>query len=380
MNAEEAFSKNSSSKNKSSYYSKKKKKKVYKRKNNIRSKKTKTKKYKAKKYKNKKRSKLKRHKAWRSPKKSYLAHLPIQKSKKIPDLMCLRDNINFWKHIYARIPDNYVVIHDRNDLSRVYKILQYDTSPSSSENAKKLERVKKHYYNTLLSLYIKTKYRIRLNKDEIRIIEMFDENDRKPKSFLEASENIRSQNGLKRSFKDGIDRSLKYIPHLSHIVRKHDVPYDLLYLPHVESSYNPYAGSKVGAKGLWQIMPATMRHIMGRNTVHKRKDPIFSTYAAMKLLQRNYEETQSWPLALTAYNHGLNGILRAMDKTKSRDLCRIIDEYESPSFKFASSNFYAQFLAARDVAIVSYRNVLKRHHKPLTLARERYSINRKSSK
>ena len=58
--------------------------------------------------------------------------------------------------------------------------------------------------------------------DEIRIIEMFDENDRKPKSFLEASENIRSQNGLKRSFKDGIDRSLKYIPHLSHIVRKHE--------------------------------------------------------------------------------------------------------------------------------------------------------------
>jgi membrane-bound lytic murein transglycosylase D len=86
-------------------------------------------------------------------------------------------------------------------------------------------------------------------------------------------------------------------------------------------------------------------------------DPIISTQAAAKLLQMNYRQLGSWPLALTAYNHGTAGVSRAVRATGSRDLCTIIERYQSRSFRFASSNFYAQFLAARHVALDKYRDL-----------------------
>jgi membrane-bound lytic murein transglycosylase D len=93
--------------------------------------------------------------------------------------------------------------------------------------------------------------------------------------------------------------------------------------------------------------------------VNSRTDVDVSTIAAAKLLRQNFEKTRSWPLALTAYNHGLNGVLRAVRITGSRDLCEIIERYNSPSFRFASSNFYAQFLAARNAALERYVELAK---------------------
>ena len=98
---------------------------------------------------------------------------------------------------------------------------------------------------------------------------------------------------------------------------------------------------------------------MGRSAIDKRTEPHTATQAATKLLKQNYRATGSWPLALTAYNHGLNGVLRAVRSTNSTDLCKIIERYDSRSFRFASSNFYAQFLAARQVALQRYSELSK---------------------
>jgi membrane-bound lytic murein transglycosylase D len=84
--------------------------------------------------------------------------------------------------------------------------------------------------------------------------------------------------------------------------------------------------------------------------VDERRDPIASTYAAAKLLSHNYSVLKSWPLAITAYNHGLYGMKRAVARTGSRDIAVIIENHRSRSFKFASKNFYSCFLAACDVA------------------------------
>jgi hypothetical protein len=60
-------------------------------------------------------------------------------------------------------------------------------------------------------------------------------------------------------------------------------------------------------------------------------------------LRQNYEALQSWPLAITAYNHGKEGMARAVEQVQSRDLADIIERYDSPNFGFASSNFYSEF-------------------------------------
>ena len=90
-------------------------------------------------------------------------------------------------------------------------------------------------------------------------------------------------------------------------------------LPHVESSFNPAAYSKVGAAGLWQFMRSTGRRYMRIDgAVDDRLDPFRSTEAAAQLLAYNYRVLGTWPLALTAYNHGSAGVRRAKETARQR--------------------------------------------------------------
>lgn len=82
--------------------------------------------------------------------------------------------------------------------------------------------------------------------------------------------------------------------------------------------------------------------------VDERRDPYISTNAAARLLKKNYAELKEWPMAITAYNHGLAGMRRARKSKGSYE--QIVKYYKSRSFKFASRNFYSEFLAARIVA------------------------------
>jgi membrane-bound lytic murein transglycosylase D len=82
--------------------------------------------------------------------------------------------------------------------------------------------------------------------------------------------------------------------------------------------------------------------------VDERRDPYISTDAAARLLKRNYASLKEWPMAITAYNHGLAGMKRAKKSKGSYE--RVVKYYHSRSFKFASRNFYSEFLAARIVA------------------------------
>jgi membrane-bound lytic murein transglycosylase D len=139
---------------------------------------------------------------------------------------------------------------------------------------------------------------------------------------------------------------------MERIFRAEGLPLELTRLPLVESCFDVEAYSKVGAAGIWQFMPATGRlYAMDVNdSVDERRDPIASTRAAARFLRHNYEALEdSWPLAITAYNHGPAGIRRAISATGTTDIGVIVGRYDGPAFGFASRNFYAEFLAALDV-------------------------------
>ena len=128
-----------------------------------------------------------------------------------------------------------------------------------------------------------------------------------------------------------------------------DLPLELAYLPHVESSFHPGAGSKAGAYGLWQFTRSTGKEYMTVNSlVDERFDPYISTRAAARLLKENYETLGNWPLAMTAYNYGRAGMVRALRAHGSYEA--IFQDYAQGYFKFASRNFYSEFLAAMRVA------------------------------
>lgn len=158
---------------------------------------------------------------------------------------------------------------------------------------------------------------------------------------------LRSQSGLRDEFETAVKRAEPYLPYMEDIFRSYKIPSELTRIAFVESMFNVQAKSKVGASGVWQFMPGTARKFLYVNSfIDERNSPLKATKAAAQLLSLNYQDLNSWPLAITAYNHGTGGMLRAVKKIGSSDISKIIEKYESPSFGFASKNFYAEFLAA----------------------------------
>jgi membrane-bound lytic murein transglycosylase D len=97
-------------------------------------------------------------------------------------------------------------------------------------------------------------------------------------------------------------------------------------------------------------MPATGRSYMHvGSAVDERLDPVVSAKAAARYLGEAHSRLGTWPLAVTSYNHGVGGMARAKAEHGS-DFGRIVRQYQGPAFKFASRNYYAEFLAAREIA------------------------------
>lgn len=124
----------------------------------------------------------------------------------------------------------------------------------------------------------------------------------------------------------GLQRSVQYRELATRIFKEEGVPTDIIWLAQVESSWNPYASSWAGAKGIWQFMPATgSRFGLARNYwVDDRSHPEKSTRAAaqyLKWLATRYRG--DWSLALAAYNTGEGNVDAAIARSGSRDFWRL---------------------------------------------------------
>src|SRR5262249_35277956 len=168
---------------------------------------------------------------------------------------------------------------------------------------------------TLLRLHALGPHPESLGAEERRIYDLFAD-DPAPDRFLGAADEKRlhSQRGLRERFAEGIRVSRRYLPEMERIFRDEGLPVELTRLPLIESCFNLHANSKVGAAGIWQFMPATGRHFMRvDNLVDERRDPLASTRGAAEFLARVHDNLGSWPLAITAYNHGPEGVARPGD-------------------------------------------------------------------
>lgn len=107
-----------------------------------------------------------------------------------------------------------------------------------------------------------------------------------------------------------------YFPIFEDILAKHDLPYELCYMPVIESALNPQARSHMGATGLWQFMPATGKKygLEINSLVDERMDPIRSTEAACLFLENLYAIFQDWNLVIAAYNCGPGNVNKAIHR------------------------------------------------------------------
>ncbi|MBI4665374.1 MAG: LysM peptidoglycan-binding domain-containing protein [Nitrospinae bacterium] len=254
----------------------------------------------------------------------------------------LRSRVDFWKKIYSIYTTRQVVIHDNDDLNIIYEVVDLDAHP------KRYVIERKRRIVSILNRLAGNKGNA-ITSEEEAIAAKFGHIPGNRK-FSDAAEGVRLQLGQADRFKKGLERSGKYINYIREVFRAYGLPEELSALPHVESSFNYKAYSSVGAAGIWQFMRYTGRLFMRVDyTVDERRDPIAATEAAARLLRINYNELQSWPLAITAYNHGLNGMKNAK-RLHGDDMAEIINNYKSKSFGFASKNFYSEFMAAMEVS------------------------------
>ncbi len=259
----------------------------------------------------------------------------------------LERDVQFWVRVYSQIDTNSGFLHDQYNLGIVYDTLHFPPSTAPAERQRIVDEERQQIAAALRR--IAAAGSAPLSAEDQHLKELWGA-EGTPEHLLAAVDDIRFQLGQSDRFRGGLVRSGAWETHIEETLANLGLPPELAVLPHVESSFNPAAYSKVGAAGLWQFMRSTGRRYMRIDSaVDDRLDPFRSTEAAAQLLAYNYHLLGSWPLALTAYNHGSAGMLRAKETMGTDDITKIVRGYTSKSFGFASRNFYVSFLAALEI-------------------------------
>ena len=135
-----------------------------------------------------------------------------------------------------------------------------------------------------------------------------------------------------------------YFPIFEEALNRYGLPYELKYLPIIESALNPIARSHVGASGLWQFMPATgkLYGLEINSLVDERMDVVKATDAACRFLNSMYAIYKDWNLVIAAYNCGSGNVNKAIRRAGGkRDFWSIY-----PFLPRETRNYVPIFIAA----------------------------------
>ena len=279
----------------------------------------------------------------------------------------LERDVQFWIRVYTEINTNSGFMHDERNLAVIYDTVHFTTGASPKERQRVVDDARDRISGALDRIAAGSE---NLSEDDRRIRALWGEHPN-AEELRDAKNYIRFQLGQSDRFREGLVRSGAWGSHIADTLSHLGLPPELAVLPHVESSFDPAAYSKVGAAGLWQFMRSTGRRYMRIDyDVDDRLDPFRSTEAAAQLLSYNYRLLGTWPLALTAYNHGAAGMRRAKDQMGTDDIVQIVRHYKSPTFGFASRNFYVSFLAALEIDRNPDKYFGSLHHLPVAKYQE----------
>ncbi len=279
----------------------------------------------------------------------------------------LEQRVGFWFEVYSKYDSTNKIIHHMDFpwiQYEIYNISEILNRPQrfpwiNPEKADKETRIRLSVVRSELRTLAKKLKKKDLPELTEREKQWVDQLQTLPGSLVKnvrrAADRVRVQTGQKDFFSKGLSISNRYMPHMERIFQEHGLPKEIARLPLVESSFNKLATSKVGAAGLWQFMDGTGKKFLVINDhIDERRSPLKSTEAAAELMKENYMIMfKSWPLAITAYNHGPGGIKKAVKKLKTKNIVKIINDFQSRQFSFASENFYSEFLAALYVEMYS---------------------------
>ena len=263
----------------------------------------------------------------------------------------LKDAVNFWRQVFGDWRAHQIVLHDDTHLGVIYDMIEitgYIGGRLSAEQQAIVDLHKKHLIHQLNDLEYLLHKRGKLTTELQNLYTLITRNAGR-KAIHEAAQRVRVQRGMKESFQTGLETSSRYNALMREVFHENLLPEELAHLPHVESAFATTARSPAGAVGVWQFMPVTgKRYLRIDESMDERYDPILATRGSAKYLAYAYNKLGDWGLAVTSYNYGLSGMLRARQE-HGKDIARIVKDYDGASFGFASRNYYAEFLAICDI-------------------------------
>ena len=130
------------------------------------------------------------------------------------------------------------------------------------------------------------------------------------------------------------------------ILVKRKIPAGLLYLAVIESELKNSATSRVGAAGIWQLMPETGKTfgLKVNGKTDERRNTYNSTVAAAAYLTELYNQFDDWLLVVAAYNCGAGRVFKAIRQAGSRDFWKLQGflpaESRSHVKHFIATHFY----------------------------------------
>lgn len=280
--------------------------------------------------------------------------------------------VRFWFGIYTQYNSSHVLVHDRKNLKLIYDVMDFSELTQSELNKFVKNKLMNKYSEERIQyfkkvLLILSKNRKTTDKSALKVLNLIKlagiqipkDHGKAQKFFKDLTENLRTQTGQQDMIYHGVLNSIPYFPFMESFARDFELPKEILAIPFLESSFNLSARSKVGASGIWQIMPIIEKKIISKDKrIDGRINPFLASIAAFHLLKQNYRILERWDLSVTAYNSGTKHMVKAEKVlgVNNPSLEHIFTHYEHPHLGFASKNFYAEFLAL--VHVLAYKNLL----------------------
>jgi membrane-bound lytic murein transglycosylase D len=299
---------------------------------------------------------------------------PVRVSKDFTVSASLARRYHFWRRVYSLWTKNHYVLHIAEWPEVVLEAYETKTTTDgkTGKDASSREIIEKR--RQAYALLLEEMQRRRDNSKDFtpamtRIARAMEHISDLHK-YQTAAASLRLQRGQREFVEQGLEVAPRYLPWIEKEFVALGVPFELAKLAFIESSFNLKALSRVGASGVYQIMPETgKQYLRIERGIDERNDPIKAGRAAARILKFYYSTLGSWPLAITAYNHGVGGIRKAVEAVGSSSLEDLIARYDGPSFGFASKNFYTEFLGI--TATINNKNAYFPRLKPMNPLRFR---------
>lgn len=252
----------------------------------------------------------------------------------------LKPDVDFWRKVYSEWDTHQVVFYD-SSTKFVYDVLNLPKVENELSSQKFRKIVEEHNKNIVKILDAAGSKEVKnLSPLAMRVMAVVKQHGLSSEPDL--SLRMRRQNGLRSQFEFGLATSGRYADDMKAILRSQKLPEDLLAMVFVESLFHLSSVSHAGATGPWGFLKETAKAsgIHVNRFTDERLDPVISTWAAARYINKAKAGLSEWPLIITSYNYGYSGMMRAVNNLGTRDFDVIVDNHESPIFGYASKSYY----------------------------------------